>query len=54
MHFIIRDYIKDLKEICKRFHVKQLYVFGSISTDTFDVQSSDIDLIVEFDQRDPI
>ena len=54
MHFIIRDNIKDLKEICKRFHVKRLYVFGSISTDTFDVQSSDVDLIVELDHMDPI
>ncbi len=54
MHFIIRDNIKDLKEICKRFHVKRLYVFGSISTDKFDVQSNDVDLIVELDQMDPI
>jgi predicted nucleotidyltransferase len=31
-----------------------LYVFGSLSTDNFDEKKSDIDLIVELDERDPI
>ena len=54
MHFIIRNKIKELSEICKSFNVKRLYIFGSINTDTFDEQKSDIDLIVELDQMDPI
>ena len=49
MHFIIRNKIKELSEICKSFNVKRLYIFGSINTDTFDEQKSDIDLIVELD-----
>ena len=54
MHFIIRNKIKELSGICKSFKVKRLYIFGSINTDTFDEQESDIDLIVELDQMDPI
>ena len=54
MHIIIKNNIDQLNEICKNFNVKRLYVFGSLSTDTFDERKSDIDLIVELDQTDPI
>ncbi len=54
MHSIIRNKVNELSEICKIFNVKRLYVFGSINTDTFDEQKSDIDLIVELDQRDSV
>lgn len=54
MHFIIENNINQLNEICMNFDVKRLYVFGSLSTDKFDENTSDIDLIVEFDQMDPI
>lgn len=35
-------------EICKRFHVRRLWVFGSILTPRFR-EESDIDLCVDFD-----
>lgn len=35
-------------EICKRFHVRKLWVFGSILTPRFR-EESDIDLCVDFD-----
>jgi predicted nucleotidyltransferase len=54
MHFIIENNINQLNEICKSFDVKRLYVFGSLSTNKFDENTSDIDLIVEFGQMDPI
>jgi len=54
VHSIIKNKVNELSEICKVFNVKRLYVFGSINTDTFDEQKSDIDLIVELDQMDPI
>ncbi|MFC2098886.1 nucleotidyltransferase family protein [Bacteroidota bacterium] len=54
MHSIIENNLNQLNEICKTFDVKRLYVFGSLSTDKFEEDSSDIDLIVEFDQIDPI
>jgi len=54
MHFIIENNINQLNEICLSFDVKRLYVFGSLGSDKFDEKTSDIDLIVEFDQMDPI
>ncbi|MBL7112714.1 MAG: nucleotidyltransferase domain-containing protein [Bacteroidales bacterium] len=54
MHFIIENNNIALEEICKSFNVKRLYVFGSASTGTFDEMQSDIDLIVELDQMDPL
>lgn len=35
-------------ELCKRFHVRKLWVFGSILTNRFS-DRSDIDLCVDFD-----
>lgn len=54
MHYIIENNLPALYEICKSFNVKRLYVFGSLGNDTFDINKSDIDLIVELDEKDPI
>ena len=35
-------------ELCKKFHVRRLWVFGSILTKRFSAQS-DVDLCVDFD-----
>lgn len=35
-------------EICKRFHVRKLWAFGSILTPRFN-EDSDVDLCVDFD-----
>lgn len=37
-----------LKEICERWGVATLEVFGSVLRDDFDPENSDIDLVVEF------
>lgn len=36
-------------ELCKRFHVRRLWVFGSILTNRFN-DRSDVDLCVDFDK----
>ena len=46
---IIDDNIQRIIEICKRFHVTHLWVFGSILTPRFS-EKSDIDFLVEFDR----
>jgi predicted nucleotidyltransferase len=46
--------INDFKIICKNHKVKHLYAFGSSITDRFDINKSDIDLLVEIDSDDPI
>lgn len=55
---IIRDTILkqliDFKTLCQDHKVRYLYAFGSSVSDKFDVERSDIDLLVEIDATDPI
>lgn len=45
MLMLDRDAIADL---CRRFGVRRLFVFGSAVTDRFDPERSDVDFLVEF------
>jgi uncharacterized protein len=38
----------DLKELCRRYHVKTLEVFGSAADGSFDPSRSDLDFLLEF------
>lgn len=40
--------------LCQSHKVRYLYAFGSSITEKFDTQKSDIDLIVEVDEADPV
>lgn len=44
----------DFKTLCQKHKVKYLYGFGSSITDKFNKKTSDIDLLVEIDESDPI
>ena len=44
--------LQKIIELCKRYKVKNLSVFGSILTDRFNDQS-DVDLLVNFESFDP-
>src|ERR1035437_6674870 len=44
----------DFTVLCKIHKIKYLYAFGSSVTDRFDYDKSDIDLLVEIDNADPI
>ena len=39
----------ELKELCRRFDVRRLDLFGSGARDDFDPARSDLDFLVEFD-----
>ncbi len=41
---------EQLVALCQKYHVRRLDVFGSAAGDEFDEQSSDIDLLVEFEE----
>jgi predicted nucleotidyltransferase len=43
---------KEMESICKSNQVKSLYAFGSVIRSDFN-ESSDIDLIVDFNEDDP-
>ena len=47
MQRFIEDKIQKLREICKTYDVKSMYVFGSACTDRFN-KNSDIDILVAF------
>lgn len=55
---VIKDEIlkkaNDFTALCRNHKVKYLYAFGSSVTDRFDHDKSDIDLLVEIDDPDPV
>jgi hypothetical protein len=50
----IRKKIPDFEAICRDHMVQYIYAFGSSVTNKFDAESSDIDLLVEIDDPDPL
>lgn len=48
MNSIIDRQQGEVAEICRRFHVARLEVFGSAVSGEFDEQRSDLDFLVEF------
>ena len=47
MQLILEKRKEDLKSICKILHIKRLYAFGSVVSDTFN-EKSDIDFLISF------
>ncbi|HEX6564496.1 MAG TPA: nucleotidyltransferase domain-containing protein [Chthoniobacterales bacterium] len=45
---IVADKTEELEELCHRFRVKRLEIFGSAVTGAFRPDSSDLDFIVDF------
>ena len=43
----------ELAEVCRRFRVRRLEVFGSAARDDFDPAKSDVDFIVSFADKSP-
>jgi hypothetical protein len=50
---LIDQHITELKKLCDRYHVSELYVFGSVAKDQF-TDKSDIDFLVRFSGVDPL
>ncbi len=49
----LRKHIDEIKKLCDSNKVKSLFAFGSITTGKFGL-NSDIDLVVDIDDQDPI
>ncbi|HEX5042979.1 MAG TPA: nucleotidyltransferase domain-containing protein [Candidatus Polarisedimenticolaceae bacterium] len=45
----VEDQRVALEELCRRFQVRRLELFGSASGEGFNPQSSDLDFLVEFE-----
>jgi predicted nucleotidyltransferase len=46
---LLDDHRQELSELCRKYRVRRLDVFGSSTRSDFDEQSSDVDLLVEFE-----
>ncbi|MFW6174910.1 MAG: nucleotidyltransferase family protein [Chloroflexota bacterium] len=49
MHPLVEAWREEIAEVCRRYHVRRLDVFGSATSERFDPAASDVDFIVEFD-----
>ena len=45
---VITDHLEAIRELCVKYRVKRLAVFGSAAKGTFDPARSDLDFVVEF------
>lgn len=43
-----------LRELCRKFRVRRLELFGSATDERFDPDSSDLDFLVEFEPDSPM
>jgi predicted nucleotidyltransferase len=48
MNSIVTDKIPQLAELCKKYRVVRMYLFGSAARDDFDPETSDIDFLYTF------
>jgi uncharacterized protein len=39
----------EIAELCRRYRVRRLELFGSATSDSFDIEQSDVDFLVEFE-----
>ena len=55
---VIQELIKKKEDefgrLCKEHSVKTMFAFGSAVTGNFDVEKSDIDILVEIEELDPV
>ena len=54
MQPIIKTRRAEVAELCRRFHVRRLDLFGSATGRDFDPSRSDVDLLVEFEPGDTL
>ena len=45
---IIQERLPQLQELCRRYQVARLYLFGSAASGRFDTENSDLDFVVEY------
>ncbi len=51
MHAMIEARLAEIGDLCRRLGVRRLDLFGSAVGDSFNPESSDVDVLAEFDVR---
>ncbi|NKE58106.1 hypothetical protein FXN61_15215 [Lentzea sp. PSKA42] len=49
MHEVVTAKLAEIEELCRALGVRRLDVFGSAVSDSFDVATSDVDILVDFE-----
>jgi hypothetical protein len=49
----IAQYRDELDELCRRYHIRRLELFGSAASGEFNPESSDLDFLVMFEDLEP-
>lgn len=47
IHPFVQDKLPQLRDLCRRYHVIHLALFGSAATGTFDPERSDLDFVLD-------
>lgn len=50
---LIAQYHHELEELCRRYHVRRLELFGSAASGEFNQDTSDLDFLVMFEDLEP-
>jgi len=53
VHALIEARRREIEALCRQLGIRRLHVFGSAVGDSFDVVTSDVDVLVEFDSDRP-
>jgi hypothetical protein len=51
MHAMFEARLPEIGDLCRRLGVRRLDLFGSAVSESFDTDSSDVDVLAEFDTR---
>jgi predicted nucleotidyltransferase len=51
MTSIVKEKLPQIVELCKKYRVVRMYLFGSAARDDFDPTTSDIDLLIAFSSK---
>lgn len=51
---IVREKLGSIEALCREHHVVRLDLFGSALSDRFDPDQSDLDFVVEFDDKNRV
>ncbi|MGH9468674.1 MAG: nucleotidyltransferase family protein [Terriglobales bacterium] len=54
MHPMVAEKRAEIEELCRRFRVSRLELFGSATGTKFDPNRSDLDFLVRFAESDPL
>ncbi|HEY9702253.1 MAG TPA: nucleotidyltransferase domain-containing protein [Allocoleopsis sp.] len=54
MNTIIKNHHTQIIQFCQQYGVKKIELFGSGNTDQFDLETSDLDFLIEFKSMSPV